>query len=233
MAAKGYIDDVHHIQRHILKLLIGNTSQRYSQLRPKQVEPNQFVYHLKQLIKEDLVAKCGEGYELTARGRSFADKLDHAAFVMPWETQPRVVLFLAVRAADGRWLLLKRDKQPTIGRIGFISTDMAVGEPIAETAGHYIHAAFGMAATFSYAGSGSITLYRNDELESYVVYHLLAAESAAGAQAAGLSDPRLGWYDTGDLADPLLLPSTAPLLESIKASRDAPLCTELIFTLDV
>ncbi len=219
---------MHHIQRHILKLLIENKEQRYSELRPKQVEPNQFVYHLKQLMKEDLVSKCNVGYELTAKGRSYADKLDHTSFAVQLDSQPRNVLFLAVHDAARGWLLVRRDKQPTIGKVGFIATDVRLSEPIALTAASYLEQAYGLTANFRYIGSGSVTLYRGSELESYVMFQLLYADAPVGDG----SDPRAEWYQPAALQADDVLPSTLPLLQLVENANARPEFVELNFVIE-
>lgn len=202
---------MHNIQRHIMKQLIENDARRYSQLRPERVEPNQFVYHLKQLMTIGLVAKHDDGYGLTPKGRAYADKLDGASFDIPWDTQPRNVLFLAVRDDTKGWLLVQRDKQPTYGKVGFASTNMRIGEAVSDTAQHYLHNEYGLAAKFSYICSGSITLYRSDSLESYVVFHLLYAENPVGETA----NTHARWLQAADMASSDILPSTPPLLTAI------------------
>lgn len=217
---------MHHIQRHILKLLIENPTRRYNQLRPAQVEPNQFVYHLKQLIKQELVAKCEAGYELTPKGRAYADKLADGSYDVPWDTQPRNVLFLAVRHAQLGWLLVRRDKQPTINKIGFISTNPRLGEVIASTAEQFMRESYGLPLAFEYAGSGSITLRRAEALESYVTFHLLYAEATAADVP-----PSLGWFRSDGLRDGDILPSTKPLLEMIAQKGSKPIFIELDYAL--
>jgi hypothetical protein len=218
---------MHHIQRHILKLLIENKEQRYSQLRPKQIEPNQFVYHLKQLMKEDLVIKCNEGYELTSKGRSYADKLDHDLFDVQWDTQPRNVLFLAVHDAARGWLLVRRDKQPTIGKIGFIATDVRLGEPITQTAAVYLEQAYGLVAGFRYICSGCVTLYRGTDLESYVMFQLLYADAPVG----DVSDSQAKWHQPAGVQADDVLPSTQPLMQLIEHVPASPKFVELNFVI--
>lgn len=205
---------MHHIQRHILKLLIENHDQRYNQLRPPSVEPNQFVYHLKQLIKLGLVAKCDSGYELTPKGRAYADKIEDS-YEVPWDTQPRNVLLLALQHTDNGWLLIRRNKQPTINKIGFISANMRLGEAVVTTARQHMQERHGITADFEYKHSGSITLQQNGSLESYVVFHLLYAEVSHDID---ITDPELGWYQPADLANAAVLPSTLPLIKSINDS---------------
>ena len=47
----------HHIQLHILSMLIHQEFARFRDMRPKNVDTNLYSYHLKLLIKQGLVAK--------------------------------------------------------------------------------------------------------------------------------------------------------------------------------
>lgn len=217
---------MHHIQRHILDLLITNRSRRYSQLRPARIEPNQFVYHLKQLIGDGLVAKCDEGYELTAKGRSYADKLGPGSFDVAWDTAPRDVIFLALRNKAGEWLLVRRARQPTIDKIGFIATDVTLGESLAQTARRFALTEYDIDAEFEYAGSGTVTLYRADALESYVVFHFMIAE-----HDSVITDSALAWYPSAELGQDDVIPSTLPLLEALQAGGSRGDFIELTYTL--
>lgn len=225
----GYSDGMHHIQRHILKQLIENNTRRYAELRPKAIEPNQFVYHLKQLIKTGLVAKCTDGYELTAEGRTYADKLDHSSYEMPWQTQPRNVLFLALYSAELGWLLVRRDKQPTIGKVGFLSANMELGEAILDTARHFVAAEHNIEANFRYVCSGTVTLLRGEALESYVGFHLLCADIEA-LSAMPAREDSLRWYQLNELSDALVLPSTLPLLDVVAKPGASSTFIELTFS---
>jgi predicted transcriptional regulator len=59
----------HHLQREIFLKIRQYDIAKYSDLVIKDVEPSQFMYHLKQLIRDGLIEKVGKGqYRLSREG---------------------------------------------------------------------------------------------------------------------------------------------------------------------
>lgn len=122
----------HVIQKNIVKTLVSLKHARFSELKPKQVESNLFMYHLKQLIKRGIVEKQDNGYILSTEGRMFVDRanLDRLVF----RVQPKIVSILAVKSGKGNWLLLERLHEPHMNRIGFPSGKLHYGEKLEDAA---------------------------------------------------------------------------------------------------
>src|SRR4051812_48701432 len=91
----------HHIQLHIIRQMLHAAESRYSELKPKNVESNLFMYHLKQLIREGLIEKRDKTYVLTREGKRFADRA--TLETMKIRIQPKIVVILCVRREDGKW----------------------------------------------------------------------------------------------------------------------------------
>lgn len=122
----------HHIQLTILRQMLTQPTARYSDLKPKNLEANLFMYHLKLLIKQDLIEKQDKHYGLTRRGKRFADRatLDD----MRIRIQPKLVAITALKRADGKWLLLERKHQPFLHHKGFPSGKIRFGESLQQAA---------------------------------------------------------------------------------------------------
>lgn len=122
----------HNIQRDILRTLVHAGSARFSELKPKRVESNLFMYHLKQMIKSDIIEKDGINYSLTTDGRMYIDRanLDDLFF----RVQPKIVNILAIKSGKGNWLLLERLHEPHMNRVGFPSGKLHYGETLEEAA---------------------------------------------------------------------------------------------------
>lgn len=93
----------HHIQDDIVHKLSGQ-SCKFSQLLPDGMEHSQFMYHMRKLIKADIVEKQGEHYCLTHRGA----QLYTARFQLQDTTRLHRVLiqFVVMRGDD--ILLIRR-----------------------------------------------------------------------------------------------------------------------------
>jgi 8-oxo-dGTP pyrophosphatase MutT (NUDIX family) len=122
----------HHIQLGILRQMLLSSESRYSDMKPKNVESNLFMYHLKQLIREGLIEKHDKIYTLTREGKRFADRA--TLETMRIRVQPKIVIVLCIRREDGKWLIMRRKHQPFVDYKGFPSGKMHYGETLQQAA---------------------------------------------------------------------------------------------------
>jgi len=102
----------HHIQKHILSILMHAKYARFRDLRPPRVDTNLYSYHLKLLQKSDMIAKADEGYTLGPRGLEYVDRVSAGKLTV--RRQPKIITMLVVQNSDGDILLARRIKQPHI-----------------------------------------------------------------------------------------------------------------------
>lgn len=102
----------HHIQKHIIDVLMYSEFARFRDLRPARTDTNLFTYHLNALIKARLIEKGESGYTLTKDGLSYVDHVSSEKKII--RTQPKIITMLLVQNSNGDILLHKRDKQPYI-----------------------------------------------------------------------------------------------------------------------
>lgn len=102
----------HVIQKHIITVLMFQKIARFRDLRPSKTDTNLFSYHLKVLLKDNLVTKIDSGYTLSQKGMSYVDRVSTEKFTV--RSQPKVITMLVVQNSDGDVLLQKRNKQPYI-----------------------------------------------------------------------------------------------------------------------
>lgn len=102
----------HEIQKYILSYLTYHKVARFRDLQPPKVKTNLFSYHLKLLIKNDMVEHAEDGYTLTILGLAYIDRLnDEGEFAY---RQPKMVTMFVIQNSDGGILLERRTKQPYI-----------------------------------------------------------------------------------------------------------------------
>lgn len=106
------IEITHHIQKHILKVLLRQRYARYRDMRPPRVDTNLYSYHLNQLLKTGMVHKTENGYTLGTKGLVYVDRIN-AEKVFRRE-QPKIITQLVIQNSNGDVLLQQRDKQPYI-----------------------------------------------------------------------------------------------------------------------
>lgn len=102
----------HHIQKHIIDVLMFHENARFRDLRPPKVDTNLFTYHLNALVKSGVVDKVDGGYALSAAGLSYVDRVSTEKKNV--RTQPKIISMLVIQNSEGDILLQKRNKQPYI-----------------------------------------------------------------------------------------------------------------------
>src|SRR5215213_6224268 len=122
----------HHLQKQIVFTLMKAEVVPFSALKPAGVESNLFMYHLRRLIAQDMVAKVDGGYRLTELGKTYVDRASLTSLTL--RLQPKMITILAVQDDKGRWLLLERLHQPFLHYVGFPSGKLHYGEDLTEAA---------------------------------------------------------------------------------------------------
>lgn len=102
----------HHIQKHIISVLIHQKFARFRDLRPPRVDTNLYSYHLKTMQKAGWIEKTPEGYTLTQEGLAYVDRVSLKKLNV--RSQPKIISMLVIQNSDGDVLLLRRTKQPYI-----------------------------------------------------------------------------------------------------------------------
>lgn len=149
---------------------------RYSQLKPEGVEGNLFMYHLRVVTRDGYVQKVAGGYQLTASGKQFVDRISMEKF-QP-RIQPKIVTLLIVKNLQGQLLLWRRNKQPFIHKVGFITGKIHLGEGIDQAANRELQEKAGLTAQLHHAGDGYLTVYEDRELISQVLFHCFVGETS-------------------------------------------------------
>lgn len=209
---------MHRIQQHILSVLIAHPSARYSDLKPRDLESNLFMYHLHQLIQQEYVAKLKDGsYSLTAPGMVYADSLSLKTF-QP-RLQPRIVTLLAVHNDPGQYLMYRRKRQPLFGMIGFPYGKVHSGERVLDAANRELLEKTGLRAAMTHQGDGYITMSQNDKVVSQILFHFFVGHSPEGQLKRSTNVGDSFWADPTQVPGWELMPSVTDLLEAARSGQ--------------
>lgn len=104
----------HHIQKHILSVLIHQENARFRDMRPPRVDTNLYSYHLKLLLRSGWVRKTEHGYTLSRGGLAYADRISTSDVTV--RLQPRIITMLLIQDGYGRVLIQRRGRQPYINK---------------------------------------------------------------------------------------------------------------------
>lgn len=171
---------MHYIQNKILYTLSFTDSARYSQLRPKEIESNHFIYHLKQLMLDKFVVKNTDGtYSLSTIGKSHVDRWSLAT--KSPRSQPKIVNLIACKNKEGEYLLYRRRRQPFIGLVGFPYGKIHLGETIKESSERELAEKTNLKAKLTHRGDVYVTIFDGSELLTHMLFHIHSGKVLAGA----------------------------------------------------
>lgn len=208
----------HHLQRTIVKSLSVADSLSFSELKPEDLDNNLFTYHLKAVIREGLVEKNNDGrYMLTNEGKKSWRRNSQSK--TNTTDRARSILFLIIRDASGRWLLYKRKTHPLKDMIGFMHVFPVHTESIIETATRESADRLSLSCTYAVVGSGFFRSYRQDSLESFTNFTVLACENASGEFKPKDESADYFWIQEPDFCSPEMLPNMKLLSDSYLSGR--------------
>ncbi|MCA9348553.1 NUDIX domain-containing protein [Candidatus Saccharibacteria bacterium] len=167
------IDISHHIQRRIFNRLVGAESMRYSELKPKELEANAFMYHLNELIKAGLVEKQDKQYQLTETGKALATRFSIRESGI--RLMPTTLSVIYLHSQDEQTLLYRRKRQPYIDALGFPSGKIHLGETLEEAAYRELEEKCGYQpkeVKLTLKGEFSLVSRRDKFIENHVIGHL-------------------------------------------------------------
>lgn len=219
---------MHPIRRHIIHHLMINSCLKYSKLKPADIEGNVFMYHLKQLIKEELIQKRADGYyEFTSDGRLFADSLSLKTY-RP-RIQPKIVTLVICQNQDGQYLLYKRKREPFINLIGFPYGKIHLGETILDAATRELQEKTGISADLKHQGDVYLTVYQDNNLISHMLAHVFLGQNPNG-QLRGQSEiGKCFWEKIKDPKDAKFMSGFLDLYELFRNPKTGLIFQEFIY----
>lgn len=123
----------HHIQADIFAKLRHNPTQRFKDLKNPELESSQFMYHLRELMKLKLIEKTDKGlYQLAPKGNELAQHFSSALGNLNEAPLSYTLIFL--RTNTNKWYVLRRNKQPHIGKLACISGKIRMDETLQQAA---------------------------------------------------------------------------------------------------
>ena len=167
----------HDIQKYILSYLTYHAVAKFSDLQPPKVKTNLFSYHLKLLIKNDMIEHADDGYRLTILGLAYIDRLnDDGEFAYH---QPKMVTMFVIQNGDGGILLERRTKQPYIDTWTLPNGKLSIDDvSLHDAAVHEIRAKLGIYhSRMRKAGGCYIRVMHGDAPITVTFAHIFAFET--------------------------------------------------------
>lgn len=167
----------HHIQKHILSVLMHQQYARFRDMRPPNVDTNLYSYHLKLLQKRQMVQKTDKGYCLDKAGLLYVDRVSLKSLNI--RTQPKIITMIVLQNAEGDVLLQKRAKQPHIDTWTLPYGKLHIDDPSVQAAAQReAREKLGIEQLDAqHAGDCYIRIWQHDELLSTTLAHVFYAET--------------------------------------------------------
>lgn len=208
---------MHELQRAILKKLSQERGLRFSDLKPRGVESNRFMYHLRSVMSEGLVKKTGTLYRLTPKGKGFVDRVSSINFKE--RIQPKIVtLIVCSRDDDGSYLLYRRARQPFLGKIGFPYGKIHMGERVLDEAGREFKEKTGLSAELKYRGDVYITVHDEEELVTQMLCHVFSGSNPTGVLKKDSSIGECFWSTIDRVKKEEEIPGVTQVYKLLKSS---------------
>lgn len=204
----------HITQKNILNKLAQTEVARYSEIKPEQIDGNVFIYHLKQLLSDELVIKNQDGtYQLSETGRNY---IIHR-YDDPLESAHSI--FLIVIRNNDKYLMRERKIQPMLGYSGFVHGEPKPGKTVLETAAKRLADKTGLSCDLSVVASGLIELNLEGELQSFSHAIVLYGETDRHDIKSGDETGRNYWIDKNEIDATDFIPSTQDILDVIDQNK--------------
>lgn len=207
---------MHPIQRHILKQLTLNEYQRYSDLRPEDVEGNLFMYHVEQLISGGLVERNDKRYTLSSQGKKHAGIINVDTGVP--RPQPKITTTVIARNDKGEYLLFKWNRQPFIHKTSFIYGKTDYGKSIWDNARRELTMKASVEAEMEWIGDVYVQALEGDQTINHVLTHVFEANGVEGKVESTVPTGQSFWGNVEDYPSDELVPGTREILELYKNS---------------
>lgn len=205
------VTQMHHIQKHILKTLCFNKWSRFRDMRPKNTDSNLYNYHLRLLLKANMIEKVdGKGYRLSPDGLRFVDHASLENVEPRW--QPKITTQLVSIKDDGV-LLWPKMKQPFIGTWSLPNGKMHYDDTSVETAMRREISYFANEKPTGLKSRGVIEY--NASINGIIVSHTIAHIFTAVVE--DVSSDRARWVSMNDLAE---LKATPGTVQAIAATQN-------------
>ncbi len=172
---------LHQTQIEILKNLLFRKSARYSEIKPLEMEPAQFVFHLNKLIEADFIKKGEDTYALTDTGKEFANRITTEANKIEERVKATTVL-IPVRTQNNEleFLIYKRLKNPFYGCFGFATEKPFWGETYIDAASRGLHEETNLTGTPQLCAIKHYVVYSNEKLVEDKLMHAFIFNNPTG-----------------------------------------------------
>ena len=201
----SYEPDVHSAQIAILRHLLFVPSAGFAELQKSTtLTSDHFNFHIRKLADSGMISKVGERYQLTPRGKEYANRMDTDENEI--EKQPKLSVALIVERQNGErreFIVQQRRKQPYYGFFGRLGGKVRWGESFEEAAARELEEETGLIGTFSFSHMFHKRDYRKSDgqLLEDKLFLVMFCNNATGEMMAEFEGGENHWMTQDELME--------------------------------
>lgn len=162
---------VESIEKRILELFTLNEGLKFSEIEEAiKIRSNKLAYHMKQLLKKDILVKAGENYGLS----------EASEYLIPYlsgKDSPLAVILIRI-GDNKRCFLHKRQKRPFLGKLSLPGGRLRMNESIKEAVVRIMKEKHGINAKLEKINSVNIEMVKKkDKIIHSFLLILVSAKS--------------------------------------------------------
>ena len=210
---------MHFIQKHILRELSQHPSLRYSQLQLRRVETNKFTYHLRKLMRDNLVKKVPDGYALTTKGVHYCTRVNFDEYTV--RIQPKIVTLVVCKNKNREYLMYRRTKRPFLGMIGFPYGKIHLGESVLTSVEREIVEKTGVTCPLSQ--KGIVYLLVSDahgDVIEHMVCHVFYGDKPVGEALPHTKFGSIHWMSKKEIEEGPPMPGVLEILKIATSKKN-------------
>lgn len=207
---------MHWIQREILKTLSTAESCRYIDLKPKNVDGNLFMYHLKQLMSAKYVKSSDKKYSLTKEGKRFVAGL---SLKTGQQTKTPRLFVMIFCQKEGNLLLYKWSRQPYFNHISLPFSRIRYGQNVQTAAEETLKYKTGLSGKLERVGEVSVIVNKKDEITTHYLAHLYKFNNPNGELSADGLTGQPFWGDIVDFDSSDFVNGTKEIIYLLKTKK--------------
>ena len=216
---------IHPVQAAILKVLSFKPQARFYELNAMGISNDHFTFHTKRLVELGIIVKTENGlYELTNKGKEFANRFDFDSKEITYEKQAKltvVVIGMKGEGTNAKYLVQQRLKQPYYGYYGFVSGKIKYGETVSEAALRELQEEAGVIGDLTLTGIEHKMDYdSNNRLLDEKYFFIFRVENLKGELKETFDGGRNLWCTKREVTQlPEIFDDVIELLEIVQSDR--------------
>lgn len=208
---------MHALQQHILREVTLEGPRRFADIKPESVDGNQFVYHLRALMRAGLLAKSRERYILTPEGKRYVERVSLEGFKE--RIQPKIVTLAAITNTHGEYLLYRRRRVPMRHLVGFPYGKIHMGERLQGAAERELQEKTGFSAALRLRGHVYLTVHDEEELVTQMLAHVFSGRNPEGELREEFPAGSSFWRRIEDVPSRELMPGVRQILRLLESGK--------------